>query len=150
MKAYADNVEQALTDPDPWRGFCAYVERVCEMQAADRGFADVLTVTFPMAKAFEAERNRAGAGFADLIARAKAAGRLRPDFVHQDLVMVLMANAGVVSATSEAAQDTWRRLVAYLVQSFAAEAAAPLPDPATPSQMYRALLRLHGGQDKAL
>ncbi|GAA2528881.1 TetR/AcrR family transcriptional regulator [Winogradskya humida] len=142
MTAYADAVDEALNDPDPWRGFCAYVEKVCEMQAADRGFADVLTVTFPMAKAFEAERNRAGAGFADLIARAKAAGRLRADFVHQDLVMVLMANAGVVSATTEAAQDTWRRLVAYLVQSFAAEAAAPLPDPATPSQMYRALLRL--------
>jgi hypothetical protein len=66
----------------------------------------------PTAKAFEAERNRAGAGFAELIARAKAA------------------------------QDTWRRLVAYLLQSFAAEAAAPLPDPPTPAQMYRAMLRL--------
>lgn len=142
MKAYADAVEQALDDPDPWHGFCTYVERVCEMQAADRGFTDVLTVTFPSAKAFEADRNRAGAGFAELIGRAKAAGRLRADFAHQDMVMVLMANAGVLAGTSRAAQDTWRRLVAYLLQSFAAEAAAPLPEPPTPAEMYRALLRL--------
>jgi AcrR family transcriptional regulator len=142
MRAYADAVEEALGDPDPWRGFCAYVERVCAMQAADRGFADVLTVTFPSAKAFEADRDRAGAGFAELIARAKAAGRLRADFAHQDMVMVLMANAGVLNGTAHAAQDPWRRLVAYLLQSFAAEAAAPLPDPAAPAQLYRALLRL--------
>jgi AcrR family transcriptional regulator len=141
MKAYADAVEEALADPDPWHGFRAYVERVCAMQAADRGFADVLTVTFPSAKALEADRDRAGNGFGELIARAKAAGRLRADFAHQDMVLVLMANAGVLNATSHAAQDTWRRLVGYLLQSFASEAAAPLPDPATPAQMYRALLR---------
>jgi AcrR family transcriptional regulator len=142
MRGYVDAVEEALADPDPWHGFRAYVERVCAMQAADRGFADVLTVTFPSAKAFEADRDRAGAGFAELIARAKKIGRLRADFAHQDMVMVLMANAGVLAGTASAAQDTWRRHVAYLLQAFAAEAAAPLPDPATPAQMYRALLRL--------
>jgi len=38
--------------------------------------------------------------------------------------------------------DAWRRLVGYLIQAFAAEAAQPLPDPPTRTQMYRALLRL--------
>jgi len=142
MKAYAGAMDDALADPDPWHGFCVYVERACAMQAEDRGFTDVLTVTFPTAKAFEAERNRAGAGFAELIARAKATGRLRADFAHQDMVMILMANAGVVAGTTDAAPDTWRRLIAYLIQSFAAEAAAPLPDPPTSTQLYRALLRL--------
>ena len=142
MKAYADAVDDALTDPDAWHGFCVYVERVCEMQAVDRGFTDVLTVTFPTAKAFEAERNRAGIALADLIVRAKATGRLRADFAHQDMILVLMANAGVLAGTQAAAQDTWRRFVGYLLQAFAAEAAAPLPDPPTPSAMSRALLRL--------
>jgi hypothetical protein len=40
------------------------------------------------------------------------------------------------------ADDAWRRLVGYLIQAFAAEAAQPLPDPPTRTQMYRALLRL--------
>ena len=54
MTAYADAIDDALADPDPWHGFCGYIERVCQMQADDRGFADVLTMTFPTAKAFEA------------------------------------------------------------------------------------------------
>jgi transposase len=33
------------------------------------------------------------------------------------------------------------------LQSFAAEAAAPLPDPPSPGQMYRALLRLQAGRE---
>lgn len=142
MHDYVEAVEDALADPDPWRGFCAYIERVCQMQADDRGFADVLTMTFPTTKAFEADRKRSGEALAELLDRAKATGRLRDDFAHQDVPLILMANAGVVTATRDAAPDAWRRLLGYLIQSFAAEAAQPLPDPPTHRQMYRALLRL--------
>ena len=43
MAAYADAVTQALADPDPWAGFCSYIEQVCAMQAADQGFAGPAT-----------------------------------------------------------------------------------------------------------
>src|SRR5688572_7722813 len=131
MSAYTAAIEDALADPDPWHGFCGYIERVCRMQADDRGFADVLTMTFPTAKGLEEERNRAGHALTELLERAKATGRLRADFAHQDVPLILMANAGVVTATRHAAPDAWRRLVGYLIQAFAAEAAQPLPDPPT-------------------
>ncbi len=140
MAAYSEAIDDALADPDPWRGFCGYVEHVCAMQADDRGFTEVLTLTFPTAKAFEADRRRAATRFARLVANAKATGRLRHDFVHQDLILVLMANAGVVTGTADAAPQAWQRLVGYLLQAFAAE--GPLPSPPTPRQMHRALLRL--------
>ena len=142
MSAYAAAVDDALTDTDPWQGFCGFIERVCQMQADDRGFADVLTMTFPTAKALEEERDRTARALAALLDRAKATGRLREDFAHQDVPLILMANAGVVMATRDAAPEAWRRLVGYLLQSFAADAARPLPDPPTTSQMYRALMRL--------
>src|SRR5262245_44123554 len=63
MDAYAAAATQALADPDPWHGFTGYIEAVCAMQAADRGFADVLTMTFPAAKALEARRAVAYHGF---------------------------------------------------------------------------------------
>lgn len=47
MQAYAEAIETALAEPDPWHGFCAFIERVCQMQAEDRGFADLLTLTDP-------------------------------------------------------------------------------------------------------
>ena len=113
------------------------------MQAADRGFMDVLTRTFPHDRSFEGERERALRDFTELIARAKAAGGLRGDFVPEDLVIMLMANAGVVSATAGAAPESSPRRVAYLLQAFAASAARPLPPAPTPRRMYRALRRLH-------
>ena len=146
MRAYVDAIDDALADPDPWHGFCAYIERVCRMQADDRGFADVLTLTFPTAKAFERERTQTMAGLTELLGRAQAAGRLRTDFVHQDVPLILMANAGVVAATRDTAPDAWRRVVGYLIQSFAADAAHPLPDPPSPRQVYRTLLRLPRSQ----
>lgn len=142
MTAYADAARTALADPDPWHGFCDYVERVCAMQATDRGFTTVLTMTFPTAKRFEADRDRAFADFVELVNRAKAAGRLREDFVPEDMPMFLMANAGVLTATADAAPGTWRRLVAYLLQACAAAPAPPLPEPPSRREMYRALLRV--------
>ena len=145
MGQYATLVETALQDPDPWHGFCEYVRRVCALQAGDRGFTDVLTRSFPTAKAFEAERDQAFRRFTLLISRAQDAGALRPDFVAEDLPMLLMANAGVVTATHDAAPETSSRLVAYMLQAFSAEAAGPLPPPPAPRRMYRALHRLQKG-----
>lgn len=142
MAAYVEAIDAALADADAWKGFCGFIERVCEMQADDRGFADVLALTFPTAKALEAERNRAARALTELIERAQATGRLRQDFVHQDVPLILMANAGVVTATRDAAPDAWRRLVGYLLQAFAAEASAPLPKPPTRRQMFRTMVRL--------
>ncbi|WP_329535232.1 TetR/AcrR family transcriptional regulator [Streptomyces sp. NBC_01450] len=141
MDAYADAVAVALDDPDPWHGFVGYIEAACAMQAADYGFADVLTTTFPTAKALEARRNEAYEGMVRLIGRAKETGRLREDFDPSDLVLLHMANAGVVNATGDAAPDAWRRVVALFVQSFEAPARGPLPASPEHEALYRAMLR---------
>ncbi|MGY0064365.1 TetR/AcrR family transcriptional regulator [Streptomyces sp. LZ34] len=142
MDAYADAVAVALDDPDPWNGLAGFIETVCAMQAADYGFADVLTMTFPTAKALEQRRNEAYEDYVQLINRAKAAGRLREDFDPSDLVLVHMANAGVVNACGDAAPDAWRRVVALLIQSFEAPARGPLPASPEHSALYKAMLRV--------
>ncbi|KKD03149.1 TetR/AcrR family transcriptional regulator [Streptomyces sp. WM6386] len=144
MDAYADAVAEALGDPDPWRGFTGYLHAVCAMQAADRGFADVLTMTFPTAKALEARRAESYNAFLELITRAKNTGHLREDFTHQDVVILQMANAGVIAATGDAAPDTWRRLVGHMLRSYAAPGAPipPLPEAPAPRALYRAMVRL--------
>jgi AcrR family transcriptional regulator len=141
MDAYADAVATALDDPDPWHGLAGFIENVCAMQAADYGFADVLTMTFPTARALEERRREAYEAIVRLIDRAKAAGSLREDFTPEDLVLVHMANAGVVNATGAAAPDAWRRVVALMIQSFQAPARGPLPASPEPPALYRAMLR---------
>ncbi|MCW8103520.1 TetR/AcrR family transcriptional regulator [Streptomyces tauricus] len=145
MEAYAQATAEALDDPDPWSGFTGYIEKVCAMQAADRGFADILTMSFPGAEALEARRTEAFHGFLELIGRAKGSGQLREDFTSRDLVLLLMANAGVLSATGDAAPDAWRRLVAWMIQSFRAPARGPLPDPPDDAALYEAMRRASRG-----
>jgi AcrR family transcriptional regulator len=142
LSVYAEAVEEALLEPDAWIAFGRYVERVCQMQAEDVGFAHVLTMMFPVAKPFEAIRKRAYSGFVELVRRAKATGALREDFVPEDLPMLLMANAGVLSVTGSTAPGTSPRLVAYLLQSFAAAGSkrAPLPAAPTSRELFKAML----------
>jgi AcrR family transcriptional regulator len=139
MKDHADAVSVALTDPDAWHGFCGYVETVCRMQADDRGFTDVLTRRFPSSDEFESVRSAAFQDFRTLVRRAKASGRLRRDFSTQDLMMLLMANAGVVAATADEAPHTSRRLVAYFLQACAIDNPPSLPPAPTAAQMMRAM-----------
>lgn len=141
MDAHVAAVAAALDDPDPWHGLVGFDESVCAMQAADYGFADVLTMTFPTAKALEEPRREVHDGVVELIGRAKVAGRLREDFTPEDLLLVYLANAGVVNATGEDAPDAWRRVVALMIQALEAPARGPLPDSPGPDALYKATLR---------
>jgi AcrR family transcriptional regulator len=130
FEACVSVIDEALADPDPWRGFCTAIEKVCTMQAVDRGFSAAFITAFPDAVVIEQEQNRAIQGFAELTRRAKATGRLRADFAQDDLALLLMANGGIITESTEVAQAASRRLVAYLLSAFRAEQAEPLPPPA--------------------
>jgi AcrR family transcriptional regulator len=140
MTEYADASEIALADPDPWSGFSAYVTRVLELQAADRGLADLL-VSFAGCPGGELEQQRAR-GFRSveaLIRRAQEAGHLRADFHHTDMVVILMANAGLVQRTMDDAPATWRRLATFLLDGLRAEAAHTTSTSPTEDQMIAAM-----------
>ena len=143
MDGYANATAEALADPDPWHGFTWYIEAICAMQAADRGFAAILTMSIPDAKVLEARRAESYHGFLKLIARARATGHLRTDFVPEDMIVMLMANAGVIAATADAAPDTWRRLVGQLLRGAAAPGAPlpPMPDAPDAAGLHRAMIR---------
>jgi hypothetical protein len=48
--AYAEASAAALRADDAWEGLAGFIERTCELQAEDRGFAEVLTRGFPAAR----------------------------------------------------------------------------------------------------
>jgi AcrR family transcriptional regulator len=148
MTAYAEAAAEALADPDPWQGFCGYVRRVCAMQSGDRGFADLLTMTFaavnPAVEELENQRACAFRDWVTIVRKAKTTGRLRRDFHPDDLVVLLMANAGVIAATTPTAPDAWRRHVEYLLQAFTADNTEPLPASPARGALMRAMQRTQG------
>jgi AcrR family transcriptional regulator len=140
MAAHSAAVAVALANPDPWDGLVGFIETTCAMQAEDYGFADVLTTIFPTAPGLEQARDEAYHRVVELLDRAKDAGRLRKDFTPEDLVLLYMANAGVINATGATAPHAWRRVVAMMLQAYQAPARAPLPEPPGPRALYKAMV----------
>jgi AcrR family transcriptional regulator len=121
-------VDEGLADPDPWQGFCRVIEKICELHTRNRGFTAAFMSAFPKAVDFAADREYALRATAELARRAKDAGQLRPDFVLDDLILMLMANSGIRATSPAARVAASLRFAALAIQSFQASPhAAPLP-----------------------
>lgn len=135
VEAFADQmltchviVDEGLADPDPWHGFCLVIEKICDLHARDRGFTAAFMSAFPHALDFTEIREYALVAIAELARRAKDAGRLRPDFAVDDLILVLMANRGIRAVSPAARVAASRRFAALAIQAFqASPQASPLP-----------------------
>jgi AcrR family transcriptional regulator len=126
LSAYVEIMNDALAHPDGWEGFRSCLEAICLMQAENRGFTDIMTTFAPRSVAMRADHARAEALMSQVVKRARATGRLRPDFRLEDIPLLLHANLGVVSAGRNR-PDASPRLVAYLLQAFEARNSDPLP-----------------------
>ncbi|ANN15625.1 TetR family transcriptional regulator [Amycolatopsis orientalis] len=120
MRACYAVADEGLADPDPWRGFRGVIEKLFELQARDRGFAAAFMTTFPRALDFTADREHALNSIAELARLAKEAGHLRPDFVLDDLILVIMANSGIHAASPATRIAASRRFAALAIDAFRA------------------------------
>lgn len=130
-------VEEALAVADPWAGFAELVERLVELQHADRGFKDVMTSHLSDEGQAAAFRARFAPNLERLIARAQAAGELRPDVVYEDVSVLLWAAGEVVVATRESAPGFWQRYVGLMLDALRVEGATPLRQPPLTSDQHR-------------
>lgn len=125
-------LDDAAADPDPWHGFCTFVEELGRMQVEDRGFTEAFLTTIAEDSGIDEKSNHAESTFARLAHRAQESGRLRRDFDPSDLLLIFFANSGVSMAPPEHAHALSRRLIAYLLQSFDTKGRGswqPLPHP---------------------
>jgi AcrR family transcriptional regulator len=135
--------ERALAVADPWDGFVFYLEEMGRLQAADRGFNDIMSMRLPRATKAEAAKKRMFELSDAIIARAQASGQLRPDVTQEDLALLAWANTRIMQATQEISPQAWRRHLGLLLDGFRTERAHPLPvPPLSPRQVYRAMRSL--------
>jgi AcrR family transcriptional regulator len=123
----ASIAEEAVADPDAWRGLTTSLEKVCEVQAFDRGLREVMLGTGrgPRRQAQVSERVRPAVDL--LLARAKEQGMLRADAVGVDLPMIQLMVAAITDHTGQ--PDLWRRYLRLLLDGLRARPdIATLPD----------------------
>ena len=121
MRTCRTIVEEACSDPDPWRGFRSVIERLAALNVRNRGFVDAFLSLGPGSAAL-AQHRRELLGMLDgLATRAKAQGRLRADFVIDDLVLMLLAGRGLWSVSPSRRSVAARRFAALTVDAFRAD-----------------------------
>lgn len=118
---------QASEDPDAWRGLTTSLEKVCELQAFDRGLREALLSTGHGKRRQAAIVQRVAPIVDELIERAKRQGTLRADVSPRDLPMIQLM---VVSVSEHTGQpDLWRRYLHLFLDGMRAQpgATSPLP-----------------------
>ncbi|MGM1060252.1 TetR/AcrR family transcriptional regulator [Saccharothrix sp. Mg75] len=131
--------EHALSLADPWDGLVHFLERVCEQQAADRGYNDLVSRRVPQATPTE-EYRRGYELMVRIVERAQESGALRADVTLEDLAFVTWGTARTVEAAGAIRSSLWRRHLAILLDGMRADAAHPLPEPPLrPEELARAM-----------
>ncbi len=133
---------EALEHEDAWTGLVTALERVCEIQALDRGLREVMLGTGrgPQRQAQMAARV---APLVDrLVEKAQAQGTLRPDLLPSDLPVLQLMIAAVTDHIGQ--PELWRRYLTLVVDGMRARPGgqnSPLPSvPGLPDQVQQALV----------
>ena len=105
-------IDRAAGQGTAWDRFTAYVEGMCEEQAADPVFNDVFSRRYPDAPGLRAVCDKSLAFGAGLIRDAQSCGALRPGFSASDLARIFAVNAYLVR-DRPAGDDGWRRTLQF-------------------------------------
>ncbi|MFB8182481.1 TetR/AcrR family transcriptional regulator [Streptomyces sp. NPDC055966] len=126
--------EEAAAMDDAWEGFCHYLEKLCELQASDCAFNDLVSARLPLHALGRGMFERAKERGAQIFRNAQEQGVLRDDVTPEDLAFVIWSQAGIIQATRAVAPNAWRRHLHLLLDAFRAQCAHELPEPPLTAQ----------------
>ncbi|MGW4785912.1 TetR/AcrR family transcriptional regulator [Streptomyces sp. NPDC004230] len=133
--------EDAAGMDDAWRGFCHYLEKLCELQACDRAFNDLISARLPthaISRNMDARAKELGA---QIFRNAQEQGVLRDDVTPEDLAFVIWSQAGIIQATRTVAPKAWRRHLHLMLDAFRADCShEQLPEPPLTARQVEQML----------
>jgi AcrR family transcriptional regulator len=127
LRRFIAEAEAAAADPDDWSALVGFIRRLvaADVHSLTVHLAGTFTPTPEMGKAAQ----RANALAAELIERARAGGRLRPDVVPADLTLILEGCAAIRVPDAERTATLRQRYLAILLAGLAGDGDPPLPGP---------------------
>jgi AcrR family transcriptional regulator len=111
----AGYAREALEREDAWEGFCELIWRAAERNAADRAFCEVVAFTDQSTIVEECGLARS---IGELMERAKALRKMRPDATAMD-IPIMMAGAGSVMR-AHPSPAIWRRYLTIMLDGLRA------------------------------
>lgn len=122
MADYADRTEADLARSrhDPWGALQAHTHYVVEQQVTDRAFAEVVASPHLGTAVLREHLDRTHRASKAIVRKAVAAGVVRPDLHHSDLLMLVRSVSGLIAADAVSAAEAWPRLVATFLAAWTA------------------------------
>ena len=139
LERYCAIAEDAAHADDPVTALCDCVTATCELQATNRGLADLLASLRPLSPHVEELRARHHRAIATVFARAVRSGKVRGDASPVDLAVLLIANAGLIHRTADHAPRSSPRLVAIWLAGLVSPDGRDAPPAPTDPEIRRAL-----------
>lgn len=130
-------VEDALKEPDPWRGLERGIAGMIERQVRDRGLKELMTVRGRGADGLREKRLRLVPAVERLVARAVEDGSLRDDVTATDFALIQRMLSAVVDLGGELEPDLWRRSLGLVLDGLRARRDAPTSLPTEPLDATR-------------
>jgi AcrR family transcriptional regulator len=140
LERYCAIAEDAAHADDPVTALRDCVAATCELQATNRGLADLLASLRPLSPHVEELRARHHRAIATVFKRAVRSGEVRADASPVDLAVLLIANAGLIHRTADHAPRSSPRLVALWLAGLVSSDGGEAPPAPTDPQIRRALV----------
>jgi AcrR family transcriptional regulator len=133
-------LREALDEPDAWLGFTRSLERVCEVQAFDRGLREVMLGTGRGPERQQQMRDRVAPIVDEVVGRAQQQGTLRADVTPPDFPLLQLMLGAVTDHTGQ--PELWRRYLVLLFDGLRARPEnTPMPElQATDDDLQAALI----------
>jgi AcrR family transcriptional regulator len=125
--------ERATRIDDPWEALYAFIAGNLEIQAGNQALKELMLGAGRTGDLAQRAQRRIGAAVGELVARAKAAGVLRPEIGVEDFPLVQMMVGAVMENARHVDPLLWRRALALVLDGYRA---GPHPGPvpgATPT-----------------
>ncbi|WP_067470268.1 TetR/AcrR family transcriptional regulator [Nocardia amamiensis] len=135
LRRYNAEADAALEDSDGWRGLVGFLERVVDADV--HSLAVHLAGTFIPDESILPDVQHSGQVTEEIVRRAHATGKLRPDVTPQDLALILESCAAIALPNRERTVQLRRRVLAMLVAGLGANGDLPGPPPAPDEFAWR-------------
>jgi AcrR family transcriptional regulator len=116
----AARANEALADPDAWRGLTTFLELSLRMQVEDRGLTEILNNPQLGQHRVNESRNRIAPLINAMVDRAKEQGALRGDFEGTDAIFIQVALAAVIDKTRGISPALYRRYLTMFLDGIRA------------------------------
>jgi AcrR family transcriptional regulator len=119
---WVHTTQELLTTNDPWPALCRFMEDTLTRHAAHRGLLESFGTGFRALPSEQAvNRTSIEPVIAELVAGARAQGKLRDDVTSEDIGLLLIAIGRTIEVTEEKAPGTWRRSLTVVLNGLRGE-----------------------------